>query len=128
MPLLKAVQGCELPRWFNKPWQLVPGNLITTVPKNGKTDRTIAIEPGLNSYVQKGIGNKIRGRLRRFGINLNDQTINQFGACNAQTLSLSTLDLKAASDSISLALVEQILPHDWLNLIATSRSPRGTIS
>ena len=74
--LLKALQGVQLPRWFeNRPFQLVPGNLITTVPKNAKTDRTIAIEPGLNGFVQKGIGSCIRRRLRRFGINLNDQSI-----------------------------------------------------
>ena len=135
LPLLRALQGIELPRWFEEKsswfskspsWQLVPGNLITTVPKNGKTDRTIAIEPGLNSFVQKGIGSKIRDRLMRFGINLNDQSINQHGALLAMSDGLSTLDLKAASDSISLELCEAIIPKDWLALLMLARSPRGT--
>ena len=127
LKLLQALRGVTLPRWFEgKPFQLVPGNLITTVPKNAKTDRTIAIEPGLNGFVQKGIGTCIRRRLRRFGINLNDQSINQAGAMLALDLQLSTLDLKSASDSISWSLCEAILPKDWLALISAARSERGT--
>lgn len=52
---------------------LVRGNRIVTVPKNYKTDRTIAIEPDMNMRVQKGIGRMIRRRLRMAGIDLNDQ-------------------------------------------------------
>ena len=40
--------------------EVVAGNKIVTVPKNYKTERTIAIEPLLNSVLQKGIGAVIR--------------------------------------------------------------------
>lgn len=39
------------------------GNTIVTVPKNSKTDRVIAVEPGFNLWFQKGIGAMIRRRL-----------------------------------------------------------------
>jgi hypothetical protein len=39
---------------------VVPGNSVIAVPKNYKTDRTIAKEPCMNMYIQKGIGRVIR--------------------------------------------------------------------
>lgn len=59
-----------------EPIKLVRANRIVTVPKNAKTDRIIAIEPDMNIFIQKGIGAMIRARLRRTGIDLNDQTVN----------------------------------------------------
>jgi hypothetical protein len=44
------------------------GNKLTTVPKNAKTDRVIAIEPGFNLWFQKAVGTMIRRRLLRNGI------------------------------------------------------------
>ena len=48
-----------------------------TVPKNAKTDRSIVMEPSLNTFVQKGIGSYMKDRLLRFGCNLYDQSVNQ---------------------------------------------------
>ena len=45
-------------------FSVVQGSRITTVSKNAKTDRVIAIEPLMNMYVQKGIGKLIRGQSR----------------------------------------------------------------
>lgn len=103
---------------------IVAGNRVTTVPKSAKTDRVIAIEPDLNMFLQKGIGALIRSRLRRVGIDLNDQTLNQQ---LAQDLSYATIDLTSASDSISLTVVEELLPDDWCSAIKACRSPRGTL-
>lgn len=48
---------------------VVAGNKVTTVPKNAKTDRVIAIEPDWNMFFQRGIGGAIRHRLRsRLGL------------------------------------------------------------
>lgn len=128
--LLKAIQpsldGC--PPWFlTKPFQLVPGNLVTTVPKNLKTDRTIAIEPGVNSWCQKGIGRAIRRRLKKHGIDLNNQSYNSCAALEALSLGFCTVDLKAASDSISLEFLRRVCPSDWLALIEAARSERGCL-
>lgn len=110
--------------WFT----LVPGNRVTTVPKSAKTDRTIAIEPDMNMYVQKGIGAMIRRRLLRVGINLDDQSLNQRLAYEGSlTGRLATIDLSAASDSISLELVRELVPRDWFEAIEMTRSPFGKL-
>lgn len=110
------------------PIKLVRANRVTTVPKNAKTDRVIAIEPDLNIYVQKGIGAAIRNRLRRVGMDLNDQSINQrlawFGSVTGK---LATVDLSMASDTVSKAIVEELLPSDWLEALEQCRSPFGVL-
>jgi hypothetical protein len=107
---------------------IVPGNRVTTVPKNAKTDRTIAIEPDMNMYIQKGIGSLIRDRLVRVGIDLNDQSRNQSLAKEGSlTGTLATIDLSSASDTVSMRLVEELLPEDWVSAIKLCRSPRGIL-
>lgn len=109
-------------------FDIVPGNRVVTVPKNAKTDRTIAIEPCMNMYIQKGLGWVMRQRLRRRGVTLNDQTPNQRlareGSLNG---TLATIDLSAASDSISNSVVDLMLPPDWVDAINLTRSPRGVL-
>lgn len=95
---------------------------ITTVPKSAKTDRTIAIEPRGNSFLQKGFGGYLRQRLRKVGIRLDDQTLNQRLAKAAVSEGLATLDLKAASDSVSVELVWALLPYDWAASLDAVRS------
>jgi hypothetical protein len=106
----------------------VPGNHVITVPKNAKTDRVIAKEPDLNMYVQRGIGGVIRRRLKHVGVNLDCQRRNQFLARQGSISGrLATLDLSAASDTICLELVRQLLPPDWFAAIETCRSPQGVL-
>lgn len=96
---------------------------ITTVAKNAKTDRTIGIEPDLNIYVQLGIGALIRNRLTQFGLNLQKQADrNAYLASKAHVLGLSTIDLSSASDCVSRALVELLLPEEWRHLLWLARS------
>jgi hypothetical protein len=107
-------------------FDMVEGNRIVTVPKNAKTDRVIAIEPHMNMYVQKGIGSVIRSRLLEVGVDLNDQSLNQrLAQEGSRSGMLATVDLSAASDTISLELVEQLLPEDWVLAIKQTRSPVG---
>jgi len=107
---------------------LVPGNSIITVPKNYKTDRTIAKEPCMNIYVQKGIGAVIRRRLKRVGIDLDDQKRNQEGALiGSLTGQLATIDLSMASDTVALELVSFLLPNDWWWALEQCRSPVGVL-
>ncbi len=109
-------------------FNLVPGNRVVTVPKNAKTDRVIAIEPCMNMYVQKGLGSLIRSRLRRVGIDLNDQTPNQrLAREGSKSGLLATIDLSAASDTISRELVELLLPDDWCTALKQCRSPVGVL-
>jgi hypothetical protein len=109
-------------------FSLYDGNRITTVPKNGLTDRSIAIEPTINLYLQLGVDGFIRKRLKRWGIDLNDQTKNQLLARSGSISGkFSTIDLKAASDSISLRLCELLLPPQWYNYLIDLRSPSGEL-
>lgn len=109
------------------PLTLVPGNKVTTVPKNITTDRTIAMEPDINCFMQRSIGVSISKRLRRFGIDLSDQTLNQRACARAFRDGLATIDLKNASNSVLLMPVMQILPDDWARLVELTRSPYGTL-
>lgn len=119
-----SVSGQDPEQWFT----IVPGNKVVTVPKNSKTDRTIAIEPTMNMYIQKGLGGMVRQRLRKVGVDLNDQSRNQALAREGSlTGKLVTVDLSSASDSVSWYLVQELLPPDWVTAIELCRSPRGVL-
>lgn len=110
------------------PLTIVDGNRVTTVPKNAKTDRVIAIEPTMNMFVQKGLGGVIRRRLKRVGVNLDSQERNQRLALKGSVDgSLATLDLSAASDCIALRVVEDLVPQDWFSAMKLCRSPLGSL-
>lgn len=118
--------------WFigDRNLVVVEGNLVTTVPKNAKTDRTIAIEPDWNMFFQRGLGGVIRQRLnRRLGLlKPNSQYDNREAARKGSAVGdLATLDLRMASDSVSLALVEALLPTDWFNAVLSLRSDKGIV-
>jgi hypothetical protein len=109
---------------------VVPGNRITFVPKNGRTDRSIAIEPCLNLYLQLGVDGYIRRRLKRWGVDLDDQTKNQRMAWLGSKYWTTgdpfvTLDLAAASDTISLEVCRLLLPPQWYRYLIRLRSPVG---
>ncbi len=105
---------------------------VETVPKNAKTDRVIAIENRGNSFIQKGFGGYFRERLRRVGVDLNNQAVNQELARRAVSEGLATLDLRAASDTVALEAVWLLLPYEWAASLDAARSryaemPDGSI-
>lgn len=123
------------PRWYETSLD-VSGNCVSirnfnkvvTVPKNWKTDRVISIEPCMNIYVQKGIGSMIRERLRRVGVDLNDQEKNQLLAREGSMKGrLATIDLSSASDTVSYELVKDLLPEPWFTALEQCRTPSGVL-
>lgn len=108
---------------------VVDGSRITTVPKTAETDRTIAIEPLLNVYLQLGVDHVIKAALRKqWGYDLSQQSRNQIYAEEASvTNKMVTVDLKAASDTISLILCWLLLPPAWMDLLFDLRSPQGEL-
>lgn len=92
-------------------------SVLFTVPKATEIDRVACKEPDINMFLQRSIGTHIRNRLRRFGVNLNDQTVNQRLCRDALHLGLATVDLSSASDSITKQLVIELLPFDWWSLL-----------
>jgi len=103
------------------------GNKVITVPKDASTNRVIAIEPGLNLWFQKAVGDMIGNRLRRYGVDLRYQSRNQELARRGSiSRDIATVDLSSASDSIASAVVEELLPRRWHLLMDACRSHYGT--
>jgi len=122
----------EIPGWVNRRnnllIEIVPGNMMFTVPKKTEIDRVACKEPDINMWLQKGVGSFIRAQLKRTGINLNDQSKNSsLARLGSLSGDLATLDLSSASDSVSTALVELLLPVNWYTLLDDLRSPVTTI-
>lgn len=105
---------------------LVQHNKIVFVPKTAKTERSIAVEPLLNGFLQKGVDIAMRKRLRRIGIDLEKQEPNQemarLGSLSDDDNSFVTIDLASASDSISLELCRELLPPEWFAFLDATRS------
>lgn len=115
--------------WVRGKCVLVDHNKITFVPKTAKSARTIAIEPLLNGYVQKGVERFMKARLkRRTGVDLDlrDQKTNslmaQDGSCGGRN-PYCTIDLSAASDSMSTEALRWVLPSEWFDFLCQIRSP-----
>ncbi len=102
-------------------YKLRNSNRFLTVPKNAKTDRIIAAEPAGNVFIQKAIGKTIRKRLNVHGISLKYQSFNQKAAQRAFFDGLATLDLKAASDTVSYETVRLLLPDEWFDFLNSCR-------
>lgn len=114
---------CLLPRCFMQR----EASRFQTVPKNALIDRCISIEPAGNLFLQKGVGTYITRKLARHGVR-KDQTVNQSLAQRAIVSGLATLDLKAASDSVSIETVRLLLPDDWFDLLDSLRTKSVQLS
>lgn len=101
-----------------------PGKL-QFVPKNAKTYRSIVVEPILNTLAQKGLGSWMRRRLRMCGVNLDDQSFNQRLAAHGSITNYhATIDLSSASDTVSMEIVEELLPYDWVSMLRQFRTSK----
>jgi len=84
------------------------------VPKDYRGPRLISAEHTVNQYLQQGqmraIGTYIaRNRILSRSIKLNDQSFNQLRAKSSFQTGHATVDLSAASDTVSVALVWYLL-------------------
>lgn len=110
--------------------KVVDGNRITFVPKDARVERSIAIEPTMNLYLQLGVDGFIRRRLKRWGVDLDHQEKNQVLALQGSQDGVDpfvTIDLANASNTISLKLCELLLPPEWYRYLLVLRSPQGTL-
>lgn len=110
---------------FNAPhMKTTHTNRVVLVPKNWKTDRTIACEPEGNLPLQLAFDSYAKRRLRLFGINLSDQSANQRLAKYASIHNnYVTVDFSAASDTISFNTVSLLFPEDWFKYLWDVRTP-----
>lgn len=127
----------RLEEFFDKPFceiandqlfQVVPGNVMDFVPKSRKILRLIAKEPSLNMYNQLGVHGYLTQRLLKFGVNITDQSFNQtLARLGSIDNSLSTIDLKGASGTVTCRIVEKTIPSEWLDLLYGLRSDVGVL-
>lgn len=106
--------------------RLVEGNKLSFVPKYRDIARVICSEPSLNMFYQLGIGHVLTKRLNSwFGINLSNQPFKNRALARAGSFSgrYFTIDLEAASDSISFEMCRSVLPSWFFSLLAEFRSP-----
>lgn len=122
----------QIPAWGGVPghprYCYVEGNKLHCVPKNYKTHRMIAGEPSGNMYIQKGLHSALRRRLKRVGVDLDDQTMNQeLAKLGSATGLVATVDMSMASDTVAYAVVEWFLSlnPDWWEWLQAVRSPMG---
>lgn len=108
--------------------ELVTHNNISFVPKTFKTKRSIASEPLLNGFLQKGIDVFMRRRLKdrcAIDLDLRDQALNsemaRIGSLGGSNTYV-TIDLSAASDSLPTSMVKLLLPAEWYDLLDRTRS------
>lgn len=101
------------------------GNRFSSVPKDAKKNRGIAIEPSLNVAYQLAVGSHLKARLSKWGIDLvHGQGRHQRLASAASRRGhLATIDLSSASDTVAYELVRTVLSGGWFDVLEALRSP-----
>lgn len=110
--------------------QIVAGNRLSFVDKNVDISRVICSEPTLNMFYQLGIGAVMEKHLSRyFGIDIRTQQDKNRELARVASLTdrLCTIDLSAASDSVSLKMLEATMPEEILQWLKLTRSPTCTL-
>lgn len=101
---------------------------VSLVPKDSRGPRLISAEPLEIQWIQQGLMRALVGHieghpLTQGFVNFTDQTINRRLALQASlTGELATLDLKEASDRVSLSLVRRLFPEHIISALEATRS------
>jgi len=120
---------------FGSP-SIVVGNRLTFVPKNDEISRVICIEPVLNMFYQQGAKSLLEDRLKSFfGIDLSLQQMKnrelaRIGSerhvrtdFSNRSNQLVTIDLSSASDSLSIKMLENVFPSQFMAMLTSFRCP-----
>lgn len=122
----------NIEEFWNRVLKIVDSDRICFVPKNAETERSITIQAAMNLYLQLGVDGFIRRRLKRYDIDLDSQLKNQRlarqGSIVDNSKSFVTLDLSAASDTMSKKLLEVLLPPAWYRYLMDLRMSQGTLN
>lgn len=104
---------------------------VILVPKDSRGPRLISCEPLEYQFIQQGLGRSIMSHLEgnfwtKGQVNFTYQNVNQQLAFeSSQTRRYATIDLKDASDRVSLSLVERLFANNEQVLLAL-RATRST--
>lgn len=128
---IEKYQVLNIKEFWENVFTIQDWNKISTVPKDGRKDRPIAIEPTINVMLQLGVDGFIRKRLLRWGIDINSQEKNRYlamrGSIRTDAESPCTIDLSNASDTISLRLVKLLFTKEWYDYLCDLRAPKGVL-
>lgn len=125
-----VTQMTEHLTWARGP---LPPSRVCLVPKDSRGPRIIAAEPALLQYLQQGLGRAViehveRHPLTKRRVYFTDQSVHRNLALQAsKNRRLATLDLKDASDRVSLELVESLFPDFLLPYLKALRSQRAQL-
>lgn len=129
----------ELESWreFHRDIRLAPFRVkvelstgrVSFVLKSWKTHRAVDVPPSLNGLVQLAIGDDITRRMARFGLRIDDQTVNQSWAMRGSlTGEIATIDLTSASDMQAKMLVRSLFSFDWCLLLFPAAVSKTVVS
>lgn len=104
-------------------YSLKTASRATTVPKSNEIDRMIAIEPTVNMFLQQGIMQLMYDRLRSSGLDVATlpERHKQLALEASISSNFATIDFSSASDCVSIALVQFLLPEQWYSCLNTVR-------
>ena len=103
---------------------------VCLVPKDSRGPRIISCEPAELMYIQQGLMRKLYETIEAHPlthgcINFTDQAPNrEMARIGSITNLYATLDLKDASDRVSLQLVRSVFPSNWLEALEACRSDK----
>lgn len=111
-------------------YEIVDGSRTTTVDKDDKKRRIIAIEPTMNMFFQQGLMAILVKRLASLGLDIEClQDAHRTKAWIASiTCLLATIDWSSASDNVLRSLVKWLMPSDWFYALDLVRSPLTQIN
>lgn len=101
---------------------------VVLVPKDSRGPRLISCEPLEYQWIQQGLMRCMvkaisRHPLTSSRVNFIDQTINRKLALEgSKGVPIATLDMKEASDRVSLVLVRELFPSRWYDALYACRS------
>lgn len=111
-----------------------PTSKVVLVPKDSRGPRLICEEPLELQWIQQGLMTKMvkaieaHGTLSCGNVNFRSQEVNRASALKGSLdQSLVTLDMKEASDRVSLQLVRDLFPEQWVRAITSTRSTRTSL-
>jgi len=124
-------------QWLDTLESYIPCSEVILVPKDARGPRNISCEPRENMWIQQGLLPKLvtcaeEHSLTKGLVNFTDQSINKYLAfCGSISRRDSSLDLKDASDRVSMGLVRCLFPSNWVKALEACRCsktmlPNGT--
>lgn len=113
------------PAWV----ETVEGSRSTTVDKDDRKRRLIAVEPTLNMFFQQGLMGMMVKRLGRIGLDI--ERLQSQHQSRAWTSSITgreaTVDWSSASDCVSITFLEWLIPPVWFEVLKQVRCPVTSI-